>query len=506
MTPWWASSTASTPPSGTRRPTHLAEPFDAEDLAGKAAAGRDLIADCGWQPNRDPVIGMVTRLTAQKGVDLAIDMIDYLARFPAHMVILGSGDRELAERAHWATVGRAEVARFVEGYDESLSHRIFAGSDLLLMPSRFEPCGLAQMQAMIYGTIPVVTDVGGLRDTVIDSDLHESAGTGFVAGEVTPMALLDAISQGHPGVAFPHPQKGHPAARHAPRLVVAGARPPPHRAVRGDLPLDRRIVCHPESHPRPAFMATVRWWRTGVSVGAGPNVVAVGSAPVSPASFVFGPVMKFAERCQVPFEGGSAVGVASGVVEVGGTGGSAASGEHAGTVPCPDLPSLRRCRKAPSNGHRQRVAVVVDDGGLPAAGGLTVGDLAGDVGHHRTPPTQLTGVLGQPQQGAQIHREVHHPPTQWLGVPGEEVDGDVAAALIHGPVIAREPPGQMVDAFPGSGRHIRRQIQQQQVGGTRRVRFQHDPPVLDRTLPAASWCLQGRPPDTACGAEIAADR
>ncbi len=172
---------------------HLAEPFDAEDLAGKAAARRDLIADCGWEPNRDPVIGMVTRLTAQKGVDLAIDMIDYLDRFPARMVILGSGDRELAERAHWATVGRAEVARFVEGYDESLSHRIFAGSDLLLMPSRFEPCGLAQMQAMIYGTIPVVTDVGGLRDTVIDSDLHESAGTGFVAGEVTPMALLDAL-------------------------------------------------------------------------------------------------------------------------------------------------------------------------------------------------------------------------------------------------------------------------------------------------------------------------
>ncbi|MBA2337492.1 MAG: glycogen/starch synthase [Acidimicrobiia bacterium] len=172
---------------------YMADRYDTDDLSGKAAARRSLLVECEWATTRHPVIAMVTRLTHQKGVDLALDMIDYLDHFPAKLVILGSGDRELAERAHWATVGRGDVARFVEGYDEAMSHRLFAGADLLLMPSRFEPCGLAQMQAMIYGTIPMVTDVGGLHDTVVDADLHGPAGNGFVAGEVTPMALLDTI-------------------------------------------------------------------------------------------------------------------------------------------------------------------------------------------------------------------------------------------------------------------------------------------------------------------------
>jgi len=172
---------------------HIAEPYDATDLSGKSAARRSLLEECEWDTTRHPIIGMVTRLTDQKGVDLALEMIDYLDHFPAKLVILGSGDRELAERAHWATVGHGETARFAEGYDEALAHRIFAGADLLLMPSRFEPCGLAQMQAMIYGTIPVVTDVGGLHDTVLDADLHGPAGNGFIAGQVTAMSLLDTL-------------------------------------------------------------------------------------------------------------------------------------------------------------------------------------------------------------------------------------------------------------------------------------------------------------------------
>jgi starch synthase len=85
---------------------------------------------------------------------------------------------------------------FREGYDDAFGHRIFAGSDLFLMPSRFEPCGLAQMQAMAYGSIPVVTDVGGLHDTVCDDDRQRGEGTGFVAATVDATAVLDALHRG----------------------------------------------------------------------------------------------------------------------------------------------------------------------------------------------------------------------------------------------------------------------------------------------------------------------
>ena len=85
---------------------------------------------------------------------------------------------------------------FWRGYDEGLSHLLFGGGDLLAMPSRFEPCGLAQMQAMRYGTLPVVTDVGGLHDTVIDIDDHPAEGTGVVAQEPSTLSVLDALHRG----------------------------------------------------------------------------------------------------------------------------------------------------------------------------------------------------------------------------------------------------------------------------------------------------------------------
>jgi starch synthase len=96
---------------------------------------------------------------------------------------------------------------FWRGYDEGLSHLLFGGGDLLAMPSRFEPCGLAQMQAMRYGTLPVVTDVGGLHDTVVDIDAHPDDGTGVVAPAPSTLAVLDALHRGvraHGGTARRH--------------------------------------------------------------------------------------------------------------------------------------------------------------------------------------------------------------------------------------------------------------------------------------------------------------
>ena len=172
---------------------HLPAPFSADNLDGKGQARRALLDRVGWDGERSPLVAMVTRLTWQKGVDLAFELVPYLEGIPARMVILGSGDRSLAEAAHRLSAAHPDRLAFLEAFDEAVAHLIFGGADLLLMPSRFEPCGLAQMQAMSYGTIPVVTDVGGLHDTVIDADHHPGTGTGFVATAAEPVAMLDAL-------------------------------------------------------------------------------------------------------------------------------------------------------------------------------------------------------------------------------------------------------------------------------------------------------------------------
>jgi starch synthase len=136
---------------------------------------------------------MVTRLTGQKGVDLALRAAETLPSLGARMVLLGSGDRDLADAARTLETTLPDHFAFRDGYDEGLSHRIFGGSDLYLMPSRFEPAGLTQMQAMRYGSIPVVTDVGGLHDTVIDADAQPDQGLGFVAAVPETGEVADAL-------------------------------------------------------------------------------------------------------------------------------------------------------------------------------------------------------------------------------------------------------------------------------------------------------------------------
>jgi starch synthase len=159
---------------------------------GRAECRSALLARFGWDP-ADPLIGMVTRLADQKGVDLALGVAPYLDGLPARLAVLGSGDAGLAAAAAAAAGSQPDRVAFVEGYDLALAHQIFAGADLFLMPSRFEPCGLTQMQAMAYGAVPVVTDVGGLHDTVRDADLDRTAGTGFVAATLDTAGVVDAL-------------------------------------------------------------------------------------------------------------------------------------------------------------------------------------------------------------------------------------------------------------------------------------------------------------------------
>jgi len=173
--------------------SHLEANYTQSSLEDKDISRAVLSAAAGWDDDGTPIAGIVTRLVDQKGIDLVLEAVRYAERFPFRLIMLGSGDQRLADWARWAAATWPNNVFFADGYNLELAHTIFAGSDLLLMPSRFEPCGLAQMQAMSYGTIPVVTDVGGLHDTVIDADADRKNGTGFVALTVDLPGIIDAL-------------------------------------------------------------------------------------------------------------------------------------------------------------------------------------------------------------------------------------------------------------------------------------------------------------------------
>ncbi len=177
----------------------IARHFDVEHIGRKGANRKALRAELGLRQLKVPVGVMVTRLTEQKGVDLVLPLLELLPTLPMQLAVLGAGEAELVSGLQAASAAQPGLIAFVAGYDEGLSHRLFAGGDLLLMPSRFEACGLAQMQAMRYGTIPVVTDVGGLHDTVADADRSSRQGTGFVARSADTLHILDALHRAHRG-------------------------------------------------------------------------------------------------------------------------------------------------------------------------------------------------------------------------------------------------------------------------------------------------------------------
>ena len=161
------------------RDPHVPVPFGPDDLSGKEEARRALLRRVGLpEHGGSPLAVAVTRLTHQKGIDLLEPVLDGLEELDAQAAILGAGEAWLVRSLRELAASHPASVAFVEGYDEALSHLLFAGGDLLLMPSRFEPCGLAQMQAMRYGTLPVVTDVGGLHDTVTDLDQDPGQGPG----------------------------------------------------------------------------------------------------------------------------------------------------------------------------------------------------------------------------------------------------------------------------------------------------------------------------------------
>jgi starch synthase len=148
-------------------------------------------------PNREdwPVVGMVTRMTGQKGVDLLRDALDTVMRLDLQLVMLASGDPELEKFFKDAEKRYPEKLRAIIEFNNGMAHRIQAGSNAFLMPSRFEPCGLTQMYALRYGTAPVVRATGGLRDTVSEFDPVRGTGNGFVFEKFDAAEMVAALDR-----------------------------------------------------------------------------------------------------------------------------------------------------------------------------------------------------------------------------------------------------------------------------------------------------------------------
>lgn len=173
----------------------LVERYDATQLERKASNRAALQHELGLEPRPDaPLFGMIARLVEQKGVDLVAKIAPELVRVGAQLVVLGQGERRFEEtfRALALRHGGAIAVRI--GFDDALAHRIEAGADVYLMPSRFEPCGLNQLYSMRYGTPPIVRRTGGLADSVRDADEVAAAeATGFVFDAPEAGALMNAV-------------------------------------------------------------------------------------------------------------------------------------------------------------------------------------------------------------------------------------------------------------------------------------------------------------------------
>ena len=173
------------------RDAALPRTYDAGSLERKAESSAALRRRIGLPSSERPILGVVTRLVPQKGIDVVLRAAEGLLASGAELVVLGSGEQGMVDELERLRARHPDQIGVYIGYDDPLSHLVIAGSDLLLIPSRYEPCGLTQMYAMRYGTLPVVTPTGGLVDTV--KDASQSGGTGFVLPVLSEEALAATV-------------------------------------------------------------------------------------------------------------------------------------------------------------------------------------------------------------------------------------------------------------------------------------------------------------------------
>jgi starch synthase len=166
--------------------------YSSADLTGKAACRADLLKRNGFDPKfTGPVIGMVCRLTEQKGLDLVLANEAFFRMENVRFIVLGTGEKKFEEELRELAALAPDRVALCPRLDEAMSHLVEAGSDFFLMPSRFEPCGLNQMYSQAYGTVPLVTRVGGLADTVVDVDASPEIGAG-----ITFAPTVEGVAEG----------------------------------------------------------------------------------------------------------------------------------------------------------------------------------------------------------------------------------------------------------------------------------------------------------------------
>lgn len=174
----------------------IAARYSANNHAGKAECKRDLLKSFGLPPDSTlPVVGIVSRFAAQKGFDLIAQVADRIVREDLIVVALGSGDKEYEDLFRRLNKQYPQKFALKIAYDNALAHKIEAGADMFLMPSRYEPCGLNQIYSLRYGTVPVVRATGGLDDTIEPFDPVTERGTGFKFHEYSGEALLETLKR-----------------------------------------------------------------------------------------------------------------------------------------------------------------------------------------------------------------------------------------------------------------------------------------------------------------------
>jgi starch synthase len=184
--------------------TSIVARYDAEDPMNKERCKTAALHDVGLSlSNNGPLVLHVGRMVPQKGTDLVIDLLPKLVFAGATVVMAGDGDARLVERATAATDALADQTRFVRAASEATIHRLFAGADIVLVPSRFEPCGLVQLYGQRYGALPVAHATGGLCDTIVDADAALETGTGFLFREPDADHLLGAAQRAIAAYASP---------------------------------------------------------------------------------------------------------------------------------------------------------------------------------------------------------------------------------------------------------------------------------------------------------------
>ncbi|MEO6091923.1 MAG: glycogen synthase GlgA [Novosphingobium sp.] len=178
--------------------TQLAARYGPRSLSRRAANKRALEAEFALASGDGPLFIVITRLTWQKGMDVLAEVLDHLVGIGARLALLGSGDAAIENAYHAAAARHPGRIGVRIGYDEALAHRLQGGGDAILIPSRFEPCGLTQLYGLAYGCVPVVARTGGLADTVVDANLaalQAGAATGVQFDGVSAASLAAAISR-----------------------------------------------------------------------------------------------------------------------------------------------------------------------------------------------------------------------------------------------------------------------------------------------------------------------